>query len=342
MELPSKSSLSKAGLSASASLRLVASNLGTSTNANRLGYVKSRPIKIEKDASLDDAIVLTLSSCLDHFLANRPPSGQISTTEQVHQMRVALRRLRAAIGLFRRAVRSPELELAAERAKAIAAKLGAARDLDVFGNNLQSGPFAKFRAEPSFYALLDAIEYRRQRAYEETKLLLDSALTMKFATDLRSTLARRDWTGLVENGPVVSNMAGSARKFAANALERLHKRALKRSKGLASRPEHEQHLARIALKKARYAGEFFQSLFDDPQASRDYLRTAAKVQDELGVYNDMAVATRLLQDVSASNGASTAYAAGFVRGWLANAQETVAAGAARNQKAVQKLKPFWR
>jgi CHAD domain-containing protein len=338
MELPSKSSVSQG---AQTPLRVVAAG-GSPGVGRRLKSVKSQPIAIEKDASLDDAIVDILSSCLDHFFANKPPSGQLAAAEQVHQMRVALRRMRAATGLFLRALRSPELELAAQRAKSIAAKLGAARDLDVFADNLQNGPFAKFRAEPSFYALLDAVECRRQRAYEDVRALLDSAQTATFATELRGALARRGWTDIVEASSAASRAAGSARKFAMNALDRLHKRALKRSEGLASRPEHEQHLARIALKKVRYAGEFFLSLFDDRQASRDYLRIAAKVQDELGAYNDMAVATKLLQDVSASNGANTAYAAGFVRGWLAHAQQTVAAGAAKNQKAVHKLKPFWR
>jgi triphosphatase len=347
MDPPSKSRVSERVSARRASLRLIAANekktVLSPCGAPPSNHVKSRPIEIKKDASLDEAIALTLSSCLEHFIANQPSSGQLGAIEQVHQMRVALRRLRAAVGLFRRAIQSAELEIAAERAKTIAARLGAARDLDVFGQNMETGAFAKFRGEPSFYALLDAVECRRRGAYDDVRTLLEAPQTSQFVTELRSALLRRAWTpASALDNHVATSKPGTARVFAANALERLHHRALKRTKRLASRPEHEQHLARIALKKVRYAGEFFQSLFDDKKGARAYLRVAAKSQDELGVYNDMAVATKLLQDIGRSNGANTAYAAGFVRGWLAHAQAAVAEGAGKIQKAVHKLKPFWR
>ncbi len=345
MDTPSKSSMSARVSARRASLRLIADNEKESKVPQRPApsskHVKSQSLKIAKNASLDDAIALTLSSCLDHFVANQPLPGQLATVEQVHQMRVALRRLRAAVSLFRRAVQSSELETAAARAKAVATQLGAARDLDVFSQNLETGVFAKFRSEASFYALLDAIECRRRRAYENVKALLDSPQIAQFVNDLRSALMRRAWTSVSPTPDVEISRPDSARKFAIHALDRLHRRALNRCRGLASRPEHEQHLARIALKKVRYAVEFFQSLFDNKDA-RAYLRVAARVQDELGVYNDMAVATRLLKEIDASNGDGVAYAAGFVRGWLAHAQETVATGANKNQKAVHKLKTFWR
>jgi CHAD domain-containing protein len=347
MDRPSKSSASEHVCARRASLRLIAANEKKEDNRHNAARsqkpVKARPLEIERDATLDDVISLTLSSCLEHFLANQPPPGQLSATEQVHQMRVALRRFRAAVGLFRRAIQSAELESAAARAKAIAAQLGAARDLDVFGQNLESGPFAKFRGDPSFYALLDAVECRRRRAYEDVRSFLQAPHIAQFVTELRSALARRAWTAAPsQENRIITSEPGSARKFAIDALDRLHRRALRRFKGLASRPEHEQHLARIALKKLRYAGEFFESLFSRKEDARAYLRAAAKAQDELGAYNDMAVATKLLQDIGASNGANTAYAAGFVRGWLAHAQAVAAEGAGKNEKAVRKLKPFWR
>jgi len=345
MEFLPKANPSPTVVAGQSALRLVAdkaSDRASAKGGRALNHIKARPIEIMSDAPLDDAIALTLSSCLDHFLANKPGPGQFSTAEQIHQMRVALRRLRAAVALFRRAVRSPDLSLAAERAKAIAATLGAARDLDVFENNLEAGPFAKFRDEPSFYALIDAVECHRQRAYEDTKMLLDSAQTAQFATDLRAALARRSWLSVDVHAPIPTDAPGSAKLFAASALNRLHRRVLKRTKGLATRPEHEMHLARIALKKVRYAAEFFHSLFNDPQSVRHYLRVAAKAQDELGAFNDMAVATRLLQDIGATNDANTSYASGFVRGWLGHAQESVATGAAKSEKALRNMKPFWR
>ena len=52
--------------------------------------------------------------------------------EPVHQMRVAVRRLRSAIKVFRRAVSSPAVDAADAGLKALAAKLAPTRDWDVF------------------------------------------------------------------------------------------------------------------------------------------------------------------------------------------------------------------
>jgi triphosphatase len=307
--------------------------------------VKARPLSLPGDASLDTAIELALTSCLDHFVANWPTQNSPTASEGVHQMRVALRRLRAGVGLLKRALQSKELETAAARAKQIAAKLGEARDLDVFSDNLQTGPFARLLGEPSFYALLDAVECRRRKAHERVRTLIEHRQTRQFVNDLRATLTKRAWTSKNADAThmiLASDAAGSARRFAELALDRLHRRAIKKCHGLAARSEEERHLARIALKKTRYAAEFFRSLFEEEEDAHAYIRGVTKIQDQLGLANDIATATRLLEEIDAANRSETAYAAGFVRGWHAHAQETAASGAGKSEKALKKLEPFWR
>ncbi len=81
--------------------------------------VRAKPVGFDRDASLDDALAAILSACLDQFTANLPAFRATGHPESVHQMRVALRRLRAAIGLTKRARPCPELETASARAKAL-------------------------------------------------------------------------------------------------------------------------------------------------------------------------------------------------------------------------------
>ena len=307
--------------------------------------VKARPLSLPDDASLDTAIELALTSCLDHFVANWPTQNGPAASEGVHQMRVALRRLRAGAGVLKRALQSKGLETAAARAKQIAAKLGEARDLDVFSENLQTGPFARLVGEPSFYALLDAVECRRRKAHDQVRALIEQPQTRQFVNGLRATLTKRQWTSRNVDGTVAisaSDAPGSARRFAEQALDRLHRRAIKKCRGLAARSEEERHLARIALKKTRYAAEFFQSLFKEEECAHAYIRGVTKIQDQLGLANDVATATRLLDEIDAADRSETAYAAGFVRGWHAHAQEFAAKGAGKSEKAMKKLEPFWR
>jgi CHAD domain-containing protein len=296
--------------------------------------VKAAPLALGRDVPLDDAIAKILAACLDHFAANRVSFRETGHPESIHQMRVALRRLRAAAGLFKRAIPSAELERAAARAKSIAATLGEARDWDVFRDLLETGPREAIRDEPSFYALLDAVELRRARAYENVRAALDAPETKQYDAELREALGRRSWAG--EHQTAAS---GSARDFAARALDRLRRRALKTSKGLGALSPERRHEARIALKKARYAAEFFESLFHAP--ARKYLRALAKIQDSLGADNDMEMASRLLNEIDAAEGDKTMRATGFVRGWCAHAQFQGAARAGKSEKVLKELRPFW-
>lgn len=315
--------------------------------------VKAPAVVLFGNASLDDAIVTILGSCLDQFVANWPALSHSSDPEEsIHQMRVSLRRLRAGAGLLRRGAPGPELDEARARAKKIAAALGEARNWDVFSNMLATGPLAGRHKEPSFHALLDAVASHRARAHEKVKALIAAPQTTQFVLDLRTALASRAWrrqSGIdaapyktSENPAPGSEAPGSARAFAIHALDRLHRRAMKKSRRLASLPPEKRHKARIALKKSRYAAEFFESVFDDRSAARKYMRTAADIQDSLGAFNDMAMATRLLGEIDGAHSQPTAPASRFVMGWYAHAQKGMAADWRKAEKSLRKLRPFWR
>ncbi|MBI3275935.1 MAG: CHAD domain-containing protein, partial [Methylocystis sp.] len=317
--------------------------------------VKARPLTLSRYASLDAAICLMLGACLDQFVANWPALTKSNDPEAIHQMRVALRRLRAALALLKNVASCPELERAGRRAKELAATLGEAREWDVFGEMLETGPRSSLRNEPSFYSLLDAVERRRLRAHEKAQALVKEPRTTRFVLDLRSALARFAWRPgasitaqpplrgeTARPGMLDTARAGSARDFAIPALDGLHRRALKRCRRLASKSTADWHKARIALKKSRYAGEFFQSLFESFAGARAYMRALAKIQDDLGVYNDMSVAARLLREIDSADGATTAVAAGFALGWYTHAQERMKQRVSKIQKSMEKLEPFWR
>lgn len=311
-------------------LRLVSD----ATEALTLAPVKAATLRLDRNASLDDALAQIFTSCLDQFTGNWPSFRAAGHPESVHQMRVALRRLRAAAGLVKRGYPCAELTIAAARAKSIAAKLGETRDWDVFHGMLAKGPREAWPGEPSFYALIDAVELRRAQSSRAARETIDSAQTAAFAAELRGVIRRRAWSRAGD-----STARGSAHDFAKRALSRLRRQALKRCKGLAERPAPERHEARIALKKARYAAEFFGSLFDEP--ARGYQRALSKLQESLGADTDMEMASRLLDAIDASEGAKTMAASGFSRGWWAHAQRAGVAKAKKSDRALRKLRPFW-
>jgi triphosphatase len=83
-------------------------------------------------------------SCLHHFATNQD-AGAHSDPEGVHQIRVGLRRLRAAMSLLKELIEEPDLEHIKSDLKWLTEQLGAARDLDVF---LKEGVKPLEREEP--------------------------------------------------------------------------------------------------------------------------------------------------------------------------------------------------
>ncbi|PPD18571.1 MAG: hypothetical protein CTY30_05885 [Methylocystis sp.] len=304
-------------------------------SANAPAAIKATPIQLSDDETLEDAAVEIFSASLQHFLANVPLLQTSSARESVHQMRVALRRLRAAIGLLRPALAGPSLETAGERAKTLASVLSGARDWDVFAAALNADPREALGDDPSFHALTDSVEAFRDKAYRAAHEAVSSDATAQFIEDLRLTLERRDWEVRPE-----MRARGSACTFAAHALARLRKRLLKKSKGLATLSAEERHKVRIALKKTRYGADFFEGLFEDRKAARAYLRALGDMQDQLGVFNDMEVANGLLDRIDAENPAA-ARASGFIRGWVAHAARQGGDHAKKSEKRLKKLTPFW-
>jgi CHAD domain-containing protein len=299
--------------------------------------VKAREVALLRSDSAEDAAVVVFCDCLDHFEANRPVFRQGEPPESVHQMRVALRRLRAALGLFRPVVAGPALDAARGAAKEMGAALGAARNWDVFQDLLAAGPGPALANDPGQGALLDAIAARRARAYRAAAAAIEGPPAQALLDDFREAIAGRDWT-------VAPQWAeeGSAREFARAALARLRRRVRRKSKGLAGLSAPQRHRVRIALKKARYGAEFFQSLFGGEAAAADFIAALAKLQDGLGVYTDMAMAAALLDEIDADADAGPGLrASGFVRGWFAHAAQAGDDHARKSEKRLRRLEPFW-
>ena len=74
------------------------------------------------------------------------------------------------------------------------------------------------------------------------------------------------------------------------------------AQGIGARPEFaqlsadERHRLRIALKKLRYATEFFEALYPKKH-TKPYLAALKDLQDGLGHLNDVAVAQRLIDSL---------------------------------------------
>ncbi len=293
------------------------------------------------DTTLDEAIAAIMRNCLAHFVGNLPALNAGDKVEAVHQMRVAMRRLRSALGLFGRALPHAEFEALRAELKRIASVLGQARDWDVFVERLRNGALAHFADEPGFDRLRAAAERRAAAGHAAVARLAAEKTVTRFALRLERLAAVRGWReGAADEA--LAELDEPAQAFAARWLESLDRKVKRRGRHFRSLTPEARHALRIAMKHMRYATEFFRALFLQEVAAERYVRKAAALQDLLGDLNDAAIAGTLVKTLGLARNSRTAYAAGVTTGWCARHSAGDVEGLQKAWRDFARAKSFWR
>lgn len=296
---------------------------------------KPRPVVLDHDRGIDDAIVSVLSSTLDHFVANWPVLRSSDDPEAVHQMRVALRRMRTALSIFGHGLNTEHFASLRAEAKRMTLQLEAARTWDVLIADALRGPLTSPDCPEDFRALIAAAELKRKAGYRQARSLIEHRQASTFVLSLESMLARRSWT-------VAAKAKTPVAEFACTTLDRLRRRALKRGRAFAKLDDDGRHRLRIALKNLRYGIDFLGSLGGHPKAAKAYTAKISHLQDLLGAHNDVVTARTAMVELRAESGGTFDGAAGFLLGWLSARSEVDQVGLLEAWRIFRKAKPFWR
>lgn len=285
---------------------------------------RPRKLRLDPSVTLDEAFATILRSCFLHLLQSLPAAEDGRNPEGVHQLRVALRRLRSALDLMRSIGTLGNLEALRAEAKWLAQGLSAARDWDVF--QLDTLP-AIAKACPSvtgFDALGRAAAQRQAEAYRKARNALDDRRCAVFLIGLGGWIETRGWRNGVAPEDL-GRLAEPAVDFAERVLSAQHAKVLKRGRRFKSLTVDEMHRLRLATKRLRYLSEFLLPLYEDRKSARKFARRLAGLQEELGAFNDMAVTASLLDGLGAEDRDST-IAAAAIAGWQARASIGVQQG----------------
>lgn len=278
---------------------------------------KPPKLRLDPSTSLDEAFSEILRSCLLHLLQSLPAAEDGRDPEGMHQLRVALRRLRSALDLMRSVVSLNKLDLMRAEAKWLAASLSGARDWDVFRQETLRTVAEGCPSVAGFDRLGELADERRAICYDKARLALADRRCQYFVIGLGAWIESRGWRSEVAPEGL-AQLAEPAINFARNILSTQHAKVLKRGRRFKSLPAEERHRVRLAAKKLRYVADFLLPLCGQSKSARRFSRKLADLQQELGVYNDMATTTSLLADVDAgSTGSGRAAAA--IAGWQAHA-----------------------
>lgn len=292
-------------------------------------------IALRPEMPAAEAFRCVVSTAVGHLRVNLEPAAR-GDAEGVHQLRVATRRVRAGIALFKPLL-APE---AAARFNAELRRVGRvfaqARDWDVFVTETLPAAAADGIDAGWLHLLADAAAAARVAAHAEAA----RELTAPGFTLLLLGLSA--WAEDAAHDPVglgAPALAHPLRETAPALLRRLARRGAKRGKGIRHAGAAELHDVRKAMKTLRYGMEFTAALYR-PKAVKAMLWPCKKLQNLLGEVND-AAATPNLARLLAEERTDLAPALGALAGW---AERRGVAARKRVPKAWHTLRdadPFW-
>lgn len=227
------------------------------------------------------------------FLANEPGTRLGEDIEALHDMRVAARRLRAAMSAFRAFV-PPRTERFRLELGRIATALGEVRDLDVQLERAEEWQKEDPASAPALEAVVALLHDRRNAARGRMLAVLDQRrydlLVERFAAFLRRGAPPSFAPGLV---PI--------RDVAPGLLAKRYRRLRRMGDEItaASLPA-EYHALRIDGKRLRYMLEFLAPVYGQQLGA--FAGRVTALQDVLGLHQDAEVAIEMLHGMAATGG----------------------------------------
>ncbi|MBN9132900.1 MAG: CHAD domain-containing protein [Nitrosospira multiformis] len=309
--------------------------------------VKAAPVRLEPEMNLGEAFKAIAWTCLDHLQGNEAGILQSEDPEYLHQMRVALRRMRTARRVFARAFDATAFASATPDLKWLSRSLGAARDWDVFMSETLSEVRDYFHGHGGISALQEDCEQMRRNHSEVAREAVGSTRYTEAMLRLGVGLYAETWLSLPDpqqNESRKAQLEWSVKKFADNALSHGHEKLKKNYKKADGQDTEEVHALRIAVKEQRYTAEFFSDLYRRKKVKR-YIKPLAALQETLGAMVDTAVIERLLNEVGMMEGkggkGSECEAKGIVLGWIAQRGMAKRNGLDEVWRGFEKKEVFW-
>ena len=308
----------------------------------------AEPVAIDATARVGEAFQTIAWSCLRHFALNADAviSGD---TRGVHQMRVGLRRLGAAISVFKHMVDGPETDAIKVELKWLTDELMQARALDVFiEETLAPMQDGKDGAEELAALRADA-EARRGASMECAKAALRSDRYRRLAVRTALWIIAAEWSDRTAHA--VEEPSRRVGAFAERTLSHRTRQVVRRLSHFRELDDVRRHKLRIAVKKLRYATEFFDGVFPERRhRRRNFLRALENLQDDLGQLNDIAGLEPLRREfmaawtepsTNAAQSVQKAFAMGLAIGQQQQKKAVLIAAVDSERRRLASLAPFW-
>jgi CHAD domain-containing protein len=195
------------------------------------------------------------------------------------------------MSVFKELVDGPETDAVGRELSWVTDELGPARDLHVFIEKTLAPLSAKAPKDAGLTALCAEVGKRRDSAAVRAAEAVASDRFRRLVLRTALWILASEWSDAAPTpGALPANKISA---FARQTLTTRRRHLVRRLKRVRDLSDPQRHKLRIAVKKLRYAAEFFEPLFGDCAQRRRFAGMLEGLQDQLGRINDIAVHRRL-------------------------------------------------
>lgn len=284
---------------------------------------KAQRVSLKVGGRAVDAFQTIARACVRHYRLNEDLLLDNYDPQALHQARVAVRRLRSALTLFKPMLVEADVARFQDELRWLARLLGDARDLDVLIQRTKAGQLHDKIDEvrgPVHARVVEALDSRRVRG-----MMIDFVEWLTLGAGKADAKMRQ-----MRDEP--------AEQFAAHRLQHFHRWVVKHGRRMTTLDDQRRHEVRKKAKKLRYASEFFAELFAGTKKERRryvrYIEVLEELQDELGALNDLVTMPSLLARYGLTDDVAGA------KGGVGKKKRVAAAADAHKELA--DAKRFWR
>jgi CHAD domain-containing protein len=299
--------------------------------------LEQRPaIGLQPDDPMSEAGRKVLFYHFERMLLHEPAARLGEDIEGVHDMRVATRRMRSALRLFKPFFYQDLIRPYRKGLRHIGGILGEARDMDVFMDNMQR--FVAQNPETDLSPLLEIGGKKQNETHRRLIAHLDSQKFNRFVTRFHEFLTTPE-LGAADKPDSCRPTAYQVQHLAAPLIYHLFEQVRSYDPFLEDAGVSLLHALRIDFKRLRYALEFFEEV-SGPEAKR-VIREVKAMQDHLGDLNDAEFASRIVNEFIREHDTKYSGIPGFMRPDITGVITYAAARAAEKRHQLDTFPQLW-
>lgn len=318
--------------------------LGKRHGPHAVPVLFARPVRAKRpvfasDIPIDTALRDIGRSGLAHFIGNMQ-AVSAETPEAVHQMRVALRRLRSILAAFKPNIATAQYRLANNQLKLLSGTLETPRNWDVLAEEILLPVCNAVPGDENLRRLVAMVESERQAAYRKLGEDIGTSACRATVLSLGHWFETHAWreSGSAEQAAWFARPVGEVARI---LVARSHRKAKQRSRNFGTLSPPERHELRIALKRLRYTIEFLASQFD-VGAADFYLKRLSLLLNDLGYANDVRTARIVLRELADStDDGAIRRAVTLVLDWHKHNRASRETGSYKHMRRFRQAKIFW-